>query len=219
MLIGALALGACGTESKPKLDANDLPRNAAEFVATYNDWDGERMAALYGEKQPDMPREQAKLAWLHERLGDCTAPQLMWRTDTRTARYEAQCERGKLEIAMKLQGNGQLKRTREGAVGVAAPEPVYNAMRAAIAATPWTADGAGQQAWGKALKTKWFRDLGRCELAGVRSVTDNSGRFDLRCEHGAALMRVEVSPEGRVQILLWKSNDDRTRAYQGEIVG
>src|SRR4051812_29995257 len=97
MLIGALALGACG-DKKPELDANDLPRTAAEFVAVYNDWDAERMAALYA-KTPDLTDEQAELAWLHARLGDCGPPQLMWQYKLTRGRFAAACERGELQIS------------------------------------------------------------------------------------------------------------------------
>jgi hypothetical protein len=73
MLIGALAL-ACDCvwqdhEAKARCES-DLPRTAAEYVAVYNDWDANQLAALYGKKSPDIVKQQAKLTWLHDRLGD-----------------------------------------------------------------------------------------------------------------------------------------------------
>lgn len=219
-LIGALALGACGDgDKKPELDANDLPRTAAEFVALYNDWDAERMAALY-KKAPDLAKEQAKLGWLHDRLGDCGPPELMWQYKLTRGRFAAPCERGELQISMRLDRKGRLVGTLNGAVGVVTPEPVARAMHEVVTAMPWTRAGAGAQAWGKALAPRWARKLGACELAGVRSVTDTTGRFDLRCEHGAALLKVELGDDGSIaRVWLWRSVDDRTRAYQEEIVG
>lgn len=220
MLIGALALGACGTATKkPVLDDNDLPRTAAEYVAVYNDWDADRLSALY-RKVPDVAKEQAELAWLHDRLGDCGEPELMWQYKQKRGRFAAKCERGELQISMRLDSKGRLVGTLNGAVGVETPEPVAKAMHDVVAAMPWTGAGAGKQAWGRSIKAKWARKLGRCELASVRSVTDTTGRFDLRCDNGAALLKIQLGADGSIdKVWLWKSTDDKTRAYKQEMVG
>lgn len=217
-MIGALALGACG-EKKPELDADDLPRTAAEYVALYNDWDGEKMAALHA-KTPDLAEIQAELAWLHERLGDCGAPELMWKYKQTRGRFAAACERGELQISMRLDRKGRLVGTLNGGVGIELPEQVGKAMHEVVSAMPWTREAAGKQPWGKALRKGWARQLGRCELAAVRSVTDTTGRFDLRCENGSALLKLELGEDGSIaQVWLWPSDDDKTRAYKREMLG
>lgn len=219
MLIGALALGACGGKTKAELDAKDLPRTAAEFVAVYNDWDGDRLAALYN-KSPDLVKEQAKLAWLHDRLGDCGAPELMWQLKLKRARFAAQCERGELEFFMRLDGKGRLVETLNGAVGVETPAPVAKALRDVVAVMPWTKAGAGQFEWSKTIKSKWARKLGRCEITNVRSVTDSTARVDLRCDNGAALLKVVLNEDGTInRVGLWRSDDDKTRAFKQEVMG
>lgn len=220
LLIGALALGACGKETKPKLDENDLPRIAAEYVAVYNDWDGERLKGLYGKKKPNLDKEQARLGWLRETLGACGEPQLMWKLDLTYGRFNTPCERGSFEFWMRLDGKGRLKGALNGAVGVATPAPLAAAVDEVLAAMPWAKAGAGEQPWGKALKAGWVRKLGRCELASVRSVNSFSGRFDLRCEHGTAFMKVTLGEDGKIsRVQLWPSTHDRTRAFEGEMMG
>jgi hypothetical protein len=218
MLIGALGLGACG-DSKPTLDEQDLPRTVAEYVAVYNDFDADRLAALYAEV-PDLSRVEARLAWLKERLGACGEPRLMWQYKLTRARFSADCERGELEISMRLAADGRLHGTLDAAAGVVTPEPVERAMHEVLAVMPWKKDVAGAKPWGKALAPKWARKLGRCELAGVRTVSDHSGRFDLTCEHGKALLKLELADDGSLaRVWLWRSDDDRTRAYKQEIMG
>lgn len=219
-MIGALALGACAVEEKkPALDADDLPRTAAEYVALYNDWDGEKMAALHA-KTPDLAEIQSELAWLHERLGDCGAPELMWQYKLTRGRFAAPCERGELQISMRLDRKGRMIGTLNGGVGIELPVRVGEAMREVVAAMPWQRDAAGKQPWGKAIGKAWARKLGRCDLAAVRSVTDTTGRFDLQCEHGAALLKLELGDDGSIaHVWLWPSNDDKTRAFKAEMHG
>jgi len=221
MLIGALALTAtaCGKATKPKLDESDLPRVAAEYVAVFNDLDAKQLAGLYGKK-PDLVKQQARLAWLHEKLGACGEPVAMWQLELRRGRFTAECERGNFEFFMQLDGKGRLKSTIDWAVGIDTPEPLAKAAATVVAAMPWAKAEAGQKKWNKALKAGWVRELGRCEVAGVRSVSRSSGRFDLRCEHGAALMKVSIGADGEVAgVKLWESNNDKTRAFKGEMLG
>jgi hypothetical protein len=219
MWIGALALAACGARAKPVLDAEDLPRNAAEVVAVYNDWDAARLAALY-KQAPALEQERAEFEWLRERLGACEAPTLMWRSERTRGRFSASCERGELQISMRLDKRGRVKGTILSAAGVEAPAQVTAAQREVVAAMPFTQEIAGAKPWGKALRPRWARALGRCEVAGVRSVGARTGRYDLRCEHGAALLKLELAGDGSIaQVWLWKSDDDRTRAFAREMLG
>lgn len=213
MLIGALAVGACGAE----LDADGVTQTAAKYVALYNDWDGAEMASLHA-KRPDMPKLEASLGWLRGQLGRCDAPVLMWRQDLTRGRFRAPCERGELELFLQLDREGRVVRTIRWAVGVPTPEVVERAANTVVAAMPWQRDGAGKQPWGKPLRATWVRQLGRCEIAGVRSVSASAGRFDLRCEHGNALMKVWVKGQS-VGVALWPSNVDKTRAWERELMG
>jgi len=220
MLIGALALTAtaCGKATKPKLDESDLPRVAAEYVAVFNDMDAGTLAKLYG-KQPNLVKQQNKLAWLHEQLGTCGEPVAMWQLELKRGRFIAECERGNFEFFMQLDGKGRLKSTIDWAVGIDTPEPVAKAVATVVAAMPLTKVDAGQK-WQKAFKAGWVKKLGRCEVVGVRSVSRSSGRFDLRCEHGAALMKLNLGADGQVAgVKLWESNNDKTRAFKGEMLG
>lgn len=220
MLIGTLALTAtaCGKATKPKLDESDLPRVAAEYVAVFNDMDAKQLAGLYGKK-PDLVKQQARLTWLHEQLGACGEPVAMWQLELKRGRFIAECERGSFEFFMQLDGKGRLKSTIDWAVGIDTPDALAKAAATVVAAMPLAKADPGLK-WHKGLKAGWVKKLGRCEVAGVRSVSRTSGRFDLQCEHGAALLKVSIGADGEVAgIKLWESNNDKTRAFKGEMLG
>jgi hypothetical protein len=114
-----LSLGlpaACGAPARTG------PGVAAEYAATYNDWDEARLLALFpADKPPRIAGTRNHFAWLHEQLGECGGPQLMWTTGPRGARWTHACERDALETWFDLDERGQITELSVGATGVEPP--------------------------------------------------------------------------------------------------
>lgn len=215
MLLGALGLGGCA--KTPVLDANDLPQAASEYVAIFNhldSWEDARATALFANpSRVQLQREH--MQWMHERIGDCGEMQPMWQEGLKRGRFTFACERGGLEISLRLDEAGKIAAAISGATGVAPSPAVAAAFEQVIAAMPWREDGAGQQPWGDGLLPRWIRSRGRCELEHVRTVTERIGMFDLHCERGNLLLRVSVKKNGAISLVkAWHPAADEARAYR-----
>lgn len=186
------ALAGCAGEPGPE----DLRRVAAEVVAVYHAWDEARFVGLFaGPKDATDSRES--LAWMHARLGVCGAPEPMWGKGARHQRFSAPCQRGALEVDVTLDADGRVVTLRNGAAGVAPEEPLAGAVAPTIAALP--------EPEGSVLKDRSLaRTLGRCELDRTWVVSELAGLFHLRCEGGAAILKIVVDQAGGVRKLkLW----------------
>ncbi len=171
-----------------------LPRS--EIVSLYHNWDGARFIALFAAP-PQAERDHETLDWMHTRLGECGAPAPMWSLGARNTRFSAPCERGALEVHLVLDAAGRIEQLRFGAAGIAPEEPLANAVQRVVAALP---DAAPPD-----LKdSPWGRSLGRCTLDRPWVVSERSGLFHLRCDGGAAVLKLGVAGDGAVRALeLW----------------
>ena len=220
MLLGALGLGGCA--KSPVLDANDLPRVASEYVAVFNDldsWDEGRVAELFA-RPSKAKAHRDHLTWLHAQVGDCGEMQPVWQDGTRRARFAFACERGGLEVHLRLDRNARIVGVVSGVVGVEPTAPVASAFDTVLAAMPWREAGAGKHAWADRLAPLWVRKRGSCELERVRMVSEHMGMFDLRCEHGGMYMKVNVKKDGSLSaVKVWRPEQDEARAFRNKPMG
>lgn len=220
MLLGALGLGGCGKQ--PVLGEHDLPRVAGEYAAIFNDldaWDEGRVTALFS-KPSKMKHQREHLTWMHAQVGDCGEMRLIWQDGHKRARFGFTCERGGLEVHLRLDGRGRIAGVISGVSGVEPTAPVARALDEVLAAMPWREDLAGTQAWGAGLKPRWARKRGRCELERVRVVSEHIGMFDLRCEHGGMYMKVALKKDGAIrEVRVWRPEQDEARAFREQPLG
>jgi len=183
ILIASFVLVACG--GGPRSTPEVMPKVAAEYVALYNEWDKARLLALFPADQPaNAKRTRKHFAWLHEQLGACGEPQLMWSTDKRGARWTHACERGALETWFRLDEAGQIVDLSVGAAGVQPPPAVQAAAEAVLASLPWAWDA--ERPFKHNLNLSDATRLGRCTLAQPWAFGPHQGLFHVRCEHGDA---------------------------------
>ena len=219
MLLGALGLGGCG--KKPVLDAEDLARAAAGYIAAHNDLAGDEAAftALF-RKPAKAAKQRAQMAWMHAQVGDCGEMRPIWRDGQSRGRFGFTCERGGLELSLRLDRRGQIADVISGVSGVEPTAAVARATQEVVAAMPWHEAAAGQHAWGDALMPRWARKRGRCEVERVRVVREHVGMFDLRCEHGGMILKVGVRKDGKVgEVKVWRPEQDEARAIQEQPAG
>lgn len=220
MLLGTLGLGGCA--KSPVLDANDLPRVASEYVAVFNDldsWEDGRLTALFA-RPSKAKRQRAHMQWMHAQVGDCGEMRPIWQSGAKRARYGFTCERGTLELSLRLDRRGRVAGIISAVAGVETPALVANAIQEVVAAMPWREAGAGKYAWGDGLMPRWARKRGRCEVERVRVVTEFTGMFDLRCEHGGMFIKVGVKKDGSVSATrVWRPEQDEARAFRSKPIG
>ncbi len=220
MLLGALGLEGCA-KSPPVLDANDLTQVASDYVAIFNDldnWDDSRIGALFG--RPAKLDQHEHMKWMHAQVGDCGNMRLIWSRGLKRGRFGFDCERGGLEVSLRLDGNGQIFNVISGLTGVAPTPAVSRALDEVLAAMPYRKSVAGQQPWGHAIKSAWTRSRGACEVERVRTVSETIGVFDLRCEKGGMYIWVDVKKDGQIgQVRVWRPEQDEARAYRRQPVG
>lgn len=215
MLLGALGLGGCA--KSPVLDANDLPQVASEFGAIFNDldsWDEGRVTALFA-RPSRMKNQREHMKWMHAQVGDCGEMQPIWQKGLSRARFGFTCERGGLEVSLRLDRSGRIAGIISGVSGVEPTPAVASAFKEVLAAMPWKETGAGKHAWGDGIMSRWTRTRGSCELERVRVVSEYVGMFDLRCEKGGMYMRVSVKKDGAISdVHVWRPEQDEARAYR-----
>ncbi len=220
MLLGTLGLGGCA--KSPVLDANDLPRVASEYVAIFNDldsWDEARVTALFA-KPSKAKAQREHMGWMHAQVGDCGEMQPIWQVGTSRARYGFHCERGDLEVHLRLDKQGNIAGVISGVAGVEPTAPVAEAFKTVLAAMPWREAVAGQHAWGDGIMPRWARKRGQCELDRVRVVSQYVGMFDLRCEHGNMYMKVAVKKNGAIgAVQVWRPEEDEAVAFRNKPTG
>ena len=220
MLLGALSLGGCA--KSPVLDANDLPRVASEYVALFNDQssgDEARATTLFA-KPSKAKSQRAHMKWMHAQVGDCGAMQPIWQAGLKRARFGFTCERGNLEVHLRLDSKGRIAGVISGVAGVEPTPQVASAFKEVLATMPWREAGAGKYGWGDGLMPRWARKRGQCELERVRVVSEYIGMFDLRCEHGNMFMKVAVKKDGAIgSVKVWRPEQDEAVAFRKKPTG
>lgn len=178
--LSLVVLAACGPNPCPSTAVTpDVP---SEYGAVYNNFDAERLTALFpANRPPKLVPHQRTLARLHKQLGTCGAPQFMWRSGEST-RWTYACERGNLEVTFVLNTDGQIVRGNVLAAGVPASPAMDAAARSVLAQLP-LADDVTLPFTGN-LSSPSVRAAGHCELVRPWAVGPALSLFHTRCESG-----------------------------------
>jgi hypothetical protein len=198
-----IVLAACGGPT-PRPTPEVMPEVAAEYGAIYNDWDEARYAALH---QPETVAKWAKradpyagtrrhFAWLNEQLGECGAPEFMWSSGKRSARFSYPCEHGALEAHFTLDAAGHIVSLRSAAAGIPTPPALLAAADALLASLPWTWDTS--RPFKHNLNLYDALMLGHCTLLRPWVVGQHGGLFHARCDKGDAVLRLGLNADGTI---------------------
>lgn len=190
-VLACVVASACG-EAPPSSVGEAA---AAEFVAVYNDWDEGRFLALFARSGPALTRFREHFAWLHDRLGDCGAPTLLWATGSNSTRWTHACERGALETWFELDADGKVLETASGAADEP-PAEIREAATSVIASLPWAADAA--RPFATNLNDERVRSLGRCVVVRPWIHGPRVGLFLVACDAGRAVFGVRLGADGGI---------------------
>ena len=189
----AVMFVACAPVPRPTPEV--MPEVAAQFGEIVNDWDEERMLALFSAERRTRGSSAATFTWLHAQLGECGAPEFMWSFANRGARFSYPCERGALEAGFMLDEAGKIVDVDGGAAGIPAPEALQSAAEAVLASLPEGVDTP------RPFRHEWSsaRKLGKCQIVRPWTVRELVAVFHSECETGeAALLSVRVDPDGTI---------------------
>jgi hypothetical protein len=194
--LALLTLAACSPAPRPTPEV--MPEVAAEFGEIFNEWDEQRLLALYtaeAQKEGVSPRH---FEWLRGQLGACGAPEFMWASGKRGARFSYACERGALEADFLLDEYGKIRGVSSGAVGIPTPEPLHSAAVALLASTPWSVLDK-HRPFKQNLNHYTVVNLGRCELLRPWFVGRYAGLFHVQCEKGEPMiLRLALHRDGTI---------------------
>lgn len=213
----AAVLTGCGSEAV--LEESSLRHAADEYIATYNDWDAERLSAIFASP-PSTERYHAHFTWTQERIGKCGAPRAMWRVGDRQAGFNYPCERGEMYQYFTLDDHGRLLRTKGGAAGRPAEGALATALDTVLAAMPADPAILAAQPWARPLLRDWVVARGRCKLERPIVVGELSGAFELSCERKSLTLRLHVKKNGEIDsVELWREPRDYSGAFFKAPVG
>lgn len=179
--LSLFVLAACGPNPCPSTAVTpDVP---GEFGALYNSFDADRLVAMFpADRLPNVAMHRENFAALRAQLGECGAPQFMWRHLDAT-RWTYPCDRGNLEISYALDTDGHIARLRSFAAGGVPANPAMDAAaRSLLAELPVAADDT--RPYRSNLSDPQVRALGRCELVAPWAVSSRLSLFHARCEGG-----------------------------------
>lgn len=203
--LSLFVLAACGPNPCPSTAVTpDVP---SEYGALYNNFDAERLTALFpANHPPKVANHRRTLTNLRKQLGECGAPQLMWNSG-RSTRWTYACERGNLEAAFALDADGHVVRMDALAAGVPASAMMDTAARSLLAELPLAAGAT--RPFKHNLSDPSVRAAGRCELVSTWAVGETLGLFHTRCESGqdmvlgvrmykGEILRVKLVPTAKI---------------------
>lgn len=192
----AVMFVACAPVPRPTPEV--MPEVAAQFGEIVNDWDEERMLALFSAERRTRGSSAATFTWLHAQLGECGAPEFMWSFANRGARFSYPCERGALEASIILDETGHIVSLRSAAAGIPAPPALLAAADALLASLPWTWDT--KRPFEHNLNFYDALQLGQCELARPWVISQHGGLFHVRCNKGPAVLRLGLHDNGTISV-------------------
>ena len=200
-------------ESRTALVISDAQRDAiGAFAALYRDFDDDRCLALFDvEDEPSVLREH--LAWFTQVVGECGPPEPIEVVDDTVARFVFPCETGELEAAIKLvdADTPRMNALSSAVRGVDPPETVLSAARRALAlyhhfdaavvltlfADDWDAVAL------EAALAEARANNGACTLGDVDLAWRRGAHFELDCEAGARVMKVDLAADERIASLFF----------------
>lgn len=191
LLLG-LALTACQSPPSPAQLAED-------FIADYHDGSWTRTAARHVDPSKTA-RADARIAWLRERVGTCSPPTPLWAHSPNNNRFRYTCERGGIEASFVQDDQGRITELRYGAIGIPVEEPLASAVQRAVTSLPWSDADVPPRVDQDATGT-YARELGRCTLDRPWVISAHSGLFHVRCDHGDAILRISIDPDGTLRQL------------------
>jgi hypothetical protein len=196
--------------SSPQL--TDPQRRAIEaFAALYRGFDDERYRALFDvDDEPWILREQ--LEWFTAVLGDCGPPEPLRIESDTAARFVFRCDTGELEVEIHLADadTHRMRGVASGVRGVEPPEAVLTAAHDALAlyhdfdaaAVPAVFEERFDPIALEAALAEARANWGACTLGNVDLARHRGALFDLNCEIGPRLLKVELGEDDRITRLL-----------------
>ncbi len=193
------------TAPTPSSAATDAQREAiAALAALYRDFDDARFHAIFDvEAEPWVLREQFE--WFASVVGECGPPELLRVVSGTRARFVFRCETGELEAEIVLADPSAPTMTGllSGARGVDPPEPVIAAAHRVLALyhafdatkVPALFEDDWDPVALEAALAEARADFGRCTLGEPDLARHRGALFDLACEAGPRLLKVELDDE------------------------
>jgi hypothetical protein len=195
----AVALAACSSHGQHESSAE---RAAATYLTIHNERDHEAARALWGDKVIDL---EPLTEWFRAQVGSCSDFSPMHVTSDLDARFVFECERGQIELELRLDAaTGVSKRTLIGARGVEPPAHVRGVAEQLVAlangepaTVPTLAarlDRTDLQAQVDVISTQ-----GRCTIDRVHLGNGRGARFVLECANGSRTMLVDLDRHGALR--------------------
>lgn len=192
---------------------SDAQREAIEaFAALYREFDEKRYRTAFAVPDESwVLREQ--LEWFASVLGECGAPEPLEIASETSARFVFRCETGELEVEVALVDptTSRMRGLRSGVRGIDPPEVVllaaerslalYHAFDASLVPALFEEkfDPAELEQGLADARAKW----GACTLGDVDLARHRGALFDLHCEAGLRLMKVELAEDDRITNLFF----------------
>jgi hypothetical protein len=199
LLAHLVTVAACTSHG---LHESSAERAAATYLTIHNDADHEAARALWGDKVDDL---EPLTEWFRAQVGPCSDFSPMHVTSDLDARFVFECERGQLELEVRLDAaTGVSTRTLIGARGVEPPAHVRRAAEQLVtlangepATVPPLAarlDRADLQA-----QLDVISGQGRCTIDRVHLGNGRGARFVLECANGSRTMLVDLDRRGALR--------------------
>jgi hypothetical protein len=197
--VPAVAIAACTSHGVHESSAE---RAAATYLSIHNDGDHEAARALWGDKVVDL---EPLTEWFRAQVGTCSDFSPMHLTNDLHGRFVFECERGQIELELRLDAaTGVSKRTLIGARGAEPPAHVRRVAEQLVALAN------GEQATVPPLAARLDRaDLqaqldviaaqGQCTIDRVHLGNGRGARFVLECANGSRTMLVDLDRHGALR--------------------
>lgn len=193
-----LLLAGCTTDTPPP----SAERAAAGYLAVHNDHERDVAHALWGEQADEI---EPLIEWSRAQLGSCHGFEPMRINSQLDARYVFACERGQLEVQLRVDPEtGVVRRTLFGARGVEPPPEVRRAAEQLVARA--NGEPAALPALAKRLKSSdvdaqlaVIAGHGQCEIDRVHLGNGRGARFILECTRGSATLTLDLTEHGTLR--------------------
>jgi hypothetical protein len=197
LAITLILLAGCTAHAPPSAE-----QAAAGYLAVHNDRDRDVARALWGERADEI---EALIGWFRAQVGRCYGFEPMRIKNQLDARYVFACERGELEVQLRVDPEtGAVRHTLFGARGVEPPAEVRRAVEQLIARA--NDESAALPALAKRLKLSDVETQlaaiarhGQCRIDRVHLGAGRGARFVLECTEGSATVTLDLTERGSVR--------------------